>query len=133
MESRHAPDEARRNFVLAILSVQASPTGRGTKRDWLEYYKLRREGETYVFLDLEGETPAVDDVLWFQVDDHIIARVRIARVFLDPARDLYELWYNGSEIIRVDGVRTEERGTRKASPKALWLSSVPTTLSAGPT
>lgn len=124
--------ESRRNFVYAILSTQFSPTGKGTKLEWLEYYKLNPESETFVFLDLEGETPEAGDVLWFQVDDRIIARARINRVFLDPMKDLYELWYTGSDVQRIDGVLTDERGTRKASSKAPWIASAHMTLFAGP-
>jgi hypothetical protein len=124
--------ETRRNFVFAVISTSPSPTGKGSKVDWLEYYKLNPElGETYVFLDLEiGAAPVEEgDILWFQVDDRIIARVRICRTFLDPYNDQVELWYRCSEVQRIDGVQTMERGSRLVSSKASWI---PTTLATIP-
>lgn len=132
MGHKNISESARRNFVYSIITTQTSPTGRGSKREWLEYYKLNPElNEAYVFLDMDGVEPEAGDTLWFQVDDQIIACVTVRSTFFDPARALYELWYKGSEIQRIDGVRTEERGTRIVSPEAPWISSVRTTQSAG--
>jgi len=116
--------QAARNFVYAIVSTAPSPTGRGTILEWLEYYKLGDDVETFVTMDFDGPLPEVGDLLWFQVDDRVVARVPLARVFLDPLREKYELWYRGSDIVRIYGVTTAERGARYISEEAskTWLT-----------
>jgi hypothetical protein len=103
----------KRNFVYAIVSTSPSPTGQGTILGWLKYYKLHNEGSNYVFLDpaVDG-VPEVGDTLWFQVDDKIIARVPLSQVLLDPMSDRFELWYEGKDIIHINGIQTQGTGHR---------------------
>ena len=108
--------DSKRNFIYAIVSSAPSPTGRGTCAEWLEYYKLSAENDAYVSLSVEDVVPEPGDVLWFQVDDRVVARVTLSGVRLDPLRGCYELQYFGPNVLRLENVCILPKG--ESSPIA---------------
>lgn len=60
----------------------------------------------YVLFDPEKgvRPPNPGDILWFAVDEQIIAKVPIDSTFEDPLNGRVGLWYSGREIERLNGI-----------------------------
>jgi len=112
----------RRHFIYQVSSSVPSPAGRGTTEEWLEFYKLHAEGETYIRMSYDG-TPAVPrDVLWFQVDRRILACVPIQNVQADCNNGGVEFWYQGMDVHRLHGIQSPpQHGALPALLGDQWL------------
>ena len=112
----------RRHFIYPVSSFVPSPTGRGSMEEWLEGYKLQVAGETYVRMVYDGIPPAPGDILWFQVDERVLACVPVQAVREDQINGGYEFWYIGEDVQRVRGVRCPpQKGALTALLGDQWL------------
>lgn len=106
----------RKHFVFSV-HTPFDPTGKGDTKSWLEYYKLNPEnGEIYVPFDESEVFDAVpDDLVWFVLDNAIVAYVPVLRCQYDEMNGVSEIWYDASKIVRakqsvlvgVMGIRTD--------------------------
>jgi hypothetical protein len=104
-----------RHFVFVAGTDRPSLTGRGTEAEWLQHYKIESEDDDEVFVPWEptfmentippAEDPKAGDMLWMQIDYDVIACVVISRVVEDVIGGRLELWFKGSDIKTVKGLK----------------------------
>lgn len=101
MESKH--------FVFVVRSDDPSPSGRGTAVDYFKAYKLASVDDIYIPWHGEyGQTvPIAGDVLWMQIEEDVIACVTIKHVMDDVMNDRIELWFDGTNIKTVEGLKNK--------------------------
>lgn len=97
-----------RNHLFPMSSSDPAPQGGGDTRSWFYYYKIRpEEPELFVPIATRPELEA-GDILWFILDENVVACSTVLRVIEDPMKGSYEIWYSGTGLIELDMINNEE-------------------------
>jgi hypothetical protein len=118
------------NFLYRMKSNTPAPAGCGTTEEWFKFYKLDREDETYVPFSGDSDLAKLQsgDILWFVMDNFVVARVPVLRLVEDPFNARMEIWYDGPSVKvlpRLECTVPDPLLHLSDETAAQWLASAP--------